>query len=161
LVKDLLFLMLKIAAIVAVFGLLFVFVFGAIRYPDQSMSPAIKNGDLVVYFRHGQVYHAQDAVALTYQGQSQVRRVVAVAGDTVDITADGLLVNGALQQEPEIIAPTLPYVGEVDFPLTVPAGHVFVLADARDGATDSRVYGPVEEDDILGKVMLIIRRRGI
>jgi len=43
----------------------------------------------------------------------------------------------------------------------VPEGFVFVLADSRSGATDSRIYGPVEIDDTLGKIMAVIRRRSI
>ena len=160
--KDLLFLLIKIAAIILAFVLLFTFLFGIIRYQDPSMDPSIKDGDLVIYYRYNKSgYLPQDAVALEVEGQEQVRRVIATAGDTVDITEDGLVINGALQQEPDIYEITERYAGGVSFPLTVPEGQVFVLGDGRVNATDSRIYGCVRIEDTKGKVMMIIRRRGI
>jgi len=160
--KDLLSLFLKILLIAMVFVLLFTFLYGIVRCEDPSMDPAVKDGDLVLYYRYTKGgYLPQDVIALEYDGKTQVRRVVATAGDTVDITEDGLLINGALQQESEIFQDTERYQEGVEFPLTVPEGQVFVLADSRTGATDSRVYGCVSIDDTLGKVMTVIRRRSI
>jgi len=162
LLKDLLVLLTKIALIVLVFVILSTFVFGIIRYGEPAMAPAIKDGDLVVYSRFVQNgYQARDAIVLKADGQWQVRRVIATAGDRVDITEDGLLINGALQQEPEIFQKTERYLDGGEFPLVVPEGQVFVLGDSRDGAADSRIYGCVKTDETLGKVMTVIRRRGI
>jgi signal peptidase I len=162
LLKDLFFLLLKIAVIALTFVLLFTFLFGIIRYQEPSMVPAIKDGDLVIFYRYTQAgYLPQDALALKFNGHTQVRRVVATAGDTVDITEDGLKVNGALQQETGIYQKTERYEEGVSFPLTVPEGEVFVLGDSRVGATDSRVYGCVKVEDTLGKVMAVLRRRNI
>ena len=162
LLRDLFFLLIKIASIALAFILLFTLLFGITRYQDPSMAPAIKDGDLVIFYRYTQSgYQPQDAIALNKNGQIQVRRVIAVAGDTVDITEDGLVINGALQYEPEIHQKTERYEQGADFPLTVPEGQVFVLGDSREGATDSRVYGCVEISETSGKVMAVIRRRGI
>ena len=160
--KDLLSLFLKILLIAMVFVLLFTFLYGIVRCEDPSMDPAVKDGDLVLYYRYTKGgYLPQDVIALEYDGKTQVRRVVATAGDTVDITEDGLLINGALQQESEIFQDTERYQEGVEFPLTVPEGQVFVLADSRTGATDSRIYGCASIEDTLGKVMAVVRRRGI
>ena len=160
--RDLMYLLLKIAIIALAFVLLFTFLFGITRYADPSMSPAIKDGDLVIFHRYTQSgYWPQDVIVLSYNGQTQVRRVIATAGDTVDITEAGLMINGALQQEPGIYEKTERYQDGADFPLTVPEGQVFVLGDSRTGATDSRIYGCVKIEDTLGKVMAVIRRRGI
>ena len=161
--KELLFLLIKIASIVLVLVLLCAFVFGLLRYQDPSMSPAIKDGDLVIYYRYTKAgYIAQDIIILEFEGQKQARRVVATAGDKVDITPEGgLVINGALQQEPGIYQVTERYAEGVSFPLIVPEGYVFVLGDSRVGATDSRIYGCVKIEDTLGKVMTVIKRRGI
>ena len=160
--KDLLFLILKVASIALAFVLLFTFLFGIMRYPEPSMAPAIKDGDLVIFYRYTQSgYLPQDTVVLEFQGRTQVRRVVATAGDTVDIAENGVLVNGALQYEPGIYQKTERYQDGVDFPLAVPEGQVFVLGDNRADATDSRIYGCVRIEDTLGKVMAVIRRRSI
>ncbi|MCL2152352.1 MAG: signal peptidase I [Oscillospiraceae bacterium] len=160
--KELLFLLMKVLLITVTFVLLSTFLFGFIRYQDPSMDPAIKDGDLVIFYRYiKDGYLPQDAVALEYKGHKQVRRVIATAGDEVDISEDGLMVNGALQQEPGIYQKTERYQDGVEFPLIVPEGHVFVLGDFRVDATDSRVYGCVEIEKTLGKVMTILRRRSI
>ena len=160
--KDTLFLLAKIAVILLVFVALSTFLFGLERYKEPSMAPAIKDGDLVIFYRYTKVgYLPQDTIMLEHEGQKQARRVVAIAGDVVDITEYGLVINGALQQEPEIFQKTERYAEGISFPMTVPEGQVFVLGDSRSGATDSRIYGSVYIEDTLGKVMAIIRRRSI
>ena len=160
--KDLLFLLVKIGVIFLAVVVIFTFLFGIIRYDEPSMVPAIKDGDLVIFYRYTDSgYAARDAIVLEHNGKMQVRRVVATAGDNVDITEDGLLINGSLQQELEIYQRTERYEEGREFPLTVPEGQVFVLGDSRTNATDSRIYGPVRIDDTFGKVMTVIRRRGI
>jgi len=160
--KDILFLLLKLAAIALSFVLLFTFMFGLWRYQEPSMAPAVNDGDLVIFYRYTKSgYQPQDTVGMRLENQQLVRRVVATAGDTVDITEDGLVINGALQQEPRIHQKTQRYQDGVEFPLTVPEGEIFVLADSRTDATDSRVFGCVKVSSTLGKVMTVIRRRSI
>jgi len=160
--RDMLFLLIKAGLIALIFVLLLTFLYGIIRYPEPGMAPAIKDGDLVVFYRYTSAgYLPRDVVVLEYNGQKQVRRVVATAGDTVDITGEGLVINGALQQEPEIFQKTERYQEGVSFPLTVPEKQVFLLGDSRRGATDSRIYGCVGIEETSGKVMTVIRRRSI
>jgi len=151
---------LKIAAIVLVFVLIFTFLYGFQRNTDPDMFPMVKDGDLVLYYRLDKNYADEDLLLLKYKEDTEVRRVVAKAGDTVDIKDGELVVNGAIQQEPAIYEETQRYAEEVSFPLTVGPGQVFVLGDARGNATDSRVYGPVNTKDTLGKVITVIRQRG-
>jgi signal peptidase I len=160
--KELLFFVLKIASIIAVGAVLFTFMFGFLRYQEPHMDPAIKDGDMVIFHRYTKTgYLPRDAIVFSVGGKQQVRRVVATAGDTVDITEQGLVINGALQQEPDIHQKTERYTDGVSFPLTVPENQVFVLGDSRDGAEDSRIYGCVKIENTMGKVMAVIRQRSI
>lgn len=161
LIVDIGYLLLKIAIAAGVPALLFTFVFGIFRNEGIAMTPAAKDGDLVIFYRLDKRYTASDAIVLEWKGKRQIRRVAAAAGDTVDITEDGLMINGALQQEAEIYEKTRRYEEGIDFPVTVKEGQVFVLGDGRENSTDSRIYGPVEIEDTLGKVISLIRRRGI
>ncbi len=161
LLQDVLFLLLKIGIIALLFFGLFTFVYGIFSCREPGMEPAVKDGDMVIYYRLDKNYQISDTVAVEYQGETMVRRVVAAEGDKVDITEDGLIINGALQQEENIYEETLRYEEGIDFPITIQEGEVFLLGDARENATDSRIYGPVKVRDTLGKVMVIIRRRGI
>ena len=159
--KELGGLVVKIAVIAITFVLIFTFIYGFYRNADPDMMPMVKTGDLVVFYRIDRNYLIGDLLLLDFQGERQIRRVVARAGDVVDITERGLSINGAVQQETEIFQVTLPYVNGAEFPLTVGDGQVFVLGDARENATDSRVYGPVNSRDTLGTVITVIRRRGL
>lgn len=158
---EILFLFAKIGAICLTFVLLFTFMFGFGRNGDSFMNPAIKDGDLVLFYRLDKRYVAQDVLVLKYQGKIQVRRVIALAGDTVDISQEGLMINGAIQQEPGIYVSTNRYEEGVEFPVTLKEGEVFVLGDHRTNAADSRIYGAVDISDTMGKVMGIFRRRNI
>jgi len=159
--KELVTLGIKIAIISCVFFLLFTLVYGIHQNLDIDAAPTVKAGDLVMFYRLDKEYSIGDLVLLNFQGERQVRRVVAKAGDTVDITEDGLVVNGAVQQEPGIFEETWAYENGPSFPLTVGEHQVFVLGDARANATDSRVYGPVDKEDTLGSVVTIIKRRNL
>jgi len=159
--RELLNLLIKIGAIAAVLVLTFTFVYGLQRNTDPGMAPAVKDGDLVMFYRLDKDYAIGDLLLVDFQGESQVRRVVAKAGDTVDISDGGLIVNGALQQEPDIYQQSRRYADGVSFPLTVGQGQVFVLGDARENASDSRVYGPLDTKDTGGTVIVIVRGRGL
>ena len=150
---------LKLLAIIIVVLLLFTFVFGMFRVEDHGMHPSVKAGDLVMYFRLDRAYIPQDLCVIKRKGNTQVVRVLAKSGDKVDITEQGLLINGAIMQEADIKGITRQFEEGVSFPLTVPEGEIFVLGDNRPKAEDSRIFGPIKVRDTLGTVMLVLRRR--
>jgi len=159
--QEIIHLLLKIAVIITVLILLFTFLLGIYRNCDASMYPAVKEGDLVVFCRLDRSYTAGDCVVVEYEGKKQIRRVIAVAGDTVDITEDGLVINREPQLEIAIYEDTNRYEEGIAFPVMVDEGEVFILGDSRENVADSRIYGCVAAKDTLGKVITIIRRRGI
>jgi signal peptidase I len=86
-----------------------------------------------------------------YRTNRLIKRVVAVAGDKVDISDGNLYINDVLQNEPYVkgITPGL----SLSYPLTVPEGHVFVMGDNRENSMDSRSFGPISIDSIEGKAV--------
>ena len=91
-----------------------------------------------------------------------VCRVIAVSGDTVEITDEGLLlVNGNHMVETNIFSSTVPYLGFQEYPVKLQPGECFVLADLRAGGADSRFFGPVKTEEILGTVITIMRRNNL
>lgn len=159
--QDVKRLVIKIICVVVAGGLIFTFVFGVYRYADPGMKPAIRDGDLLVVYRVDKRYSAMDVTLFEYQGRLLAGRVVAVAGDTVDIGPQGLMVNGAYQQEDSIYEETTQFTGGVTFPLTVGDGQIFVLGDNRTHATDSRIMGCINVADTKGKIIGLIRRRSV
>lgn len=159
---DLLLLAFKVGLVAMFLIFMTTFFFGITQSRDTSMEPAVKEGDLVIYYRPDKSYAVGDAIVVDYNGSLQVRRVVATDGDTVDISADGgLIVNGSTQIEDDIYTTTYPYTDGITFPVTVGSGEVFVLGDNRTSAEDSRMYGTVRISATKGAVMTVIRRRGI
>jgi len=159
--KELVALAIKIAVIIVLFVVAFTFIYGFHMVRDPHMSPMVNDGDVLLFFRLSRDYDINDLLLLNFEGERQVRRVVAQEGDTVDITENGLIVNGSRIHEPMIFQETWRLETAVQFPLTVGRGQVFVLGDARETAIDSRVYGPIYTRDTLGTVITVIRRRGM
>lgn len=89
-------------------------------------------------------------------------RVVARPGDTVEISdGERLVVNGNTIIESNIFYTTPEYAGFVEYPLTLGDDEYFVLADYRKSGADSRFFGAVREDEILGTVITIMRRNNL
>lgn len=157
---DIIFLFVKIVILVLIFIIAFLFIFGIHRCCDDTMSPAIKNGDLAFYYRLQKDYQVSDVVVLKKGNKEQIRRIIAKSGDVVDITNEGLKVNGYIQQEVYIYTETLPYEEGIKFPITLGQDEYFVLADNRTNSEDSRIYGTVKKENIKGILMTFLRRRG-
>lgn len=157
--EELIFLLLKIAILAGMVAAVFTFVFGILHCSGNAMNPAVRDGDLVFYYRLEQEYRASDVVVVEKDGEFQILRIIATAGDEVDLTEEGLNINGYLQQEPEIYKETLPYVEGISFPVNVGENEYFVLGDNRTSAKDSRMFGCIRKDEIKGSVMTILRRR--
>ena len=103
-----------------------------------------------------------EVVVLNKNDTIYLGRVIAVGGDTVDITDDAtLIVNGNAISEPKIFYTTPRFEGYEEYPQTVPEGEYFILVDRREGGEDSRYYGPVSESEILGKVITAVRRNNL
>lgn len=83
-----------------------------------------------------------------------VKRVIAVPGDSVDIRNGSVYVNGELSQY--VDAATVDNQGHFNFPiLEVPDGEYFVLGDNRAHSNDSRFFGYVHENDIIGRAWVL------
>ena len=155
-------LLLNLLIVISVLWLLFGFVIGVAIAPNDDMSPAVRSKDLLLYYRLDQSYLAQDTVVFVKNNTTYIGRVVAVSGDSVDISDDGkLIINGHTVSEPEIRNATPRYEGFVKYPVQLGNDEYFILADARGGAEDSRYFGTVERSEIYGKAFALIRRHGI
>ncbi len=148
--------------VIMVMWLLFGFVIGAVTAPNNDMSPNIKSKDFLLYYRLDQAYNAQDTVVFVKNETTYIGRVVAVSGDSVEISDDEqLIINDHIVSEPEIRAATPRYEGFVEYPVLLGEDEYFILADSRNGAEDSRYFGTVKRAEINGKVIIVIRRHSI
>lgn len=145
-------------AVIVVF-LIFAFVFRAVGVDGDSMFPTLKDGDWVAVSSVTAEIDRGDIIVSTQPWERNVpivKRVIAVGGDTVDIDFDNnaVFVNGVKLNEPYIAELTrVSY--DVEFPLTVDEGRLFVMGDNRNVSLDSRSskIGLIDERYVLGKVL--------
>lgn len=144
----------------AVVYLVFTQAFLVTRNAGLGMFPALKDGDLLIAYRLERDYARNDVVVYSANGRQETGRVIAGEGDVVEMDQNGTLrVNGTVQSG-EILYPTYAKEKE-DFSYQVPEKQVFILGDFRTNTADSRDYGSIPVSDIRGKVITILRRRGL
>lgn len=140
--------------------LIFTQAFLITQVKGMDMFPAVKDGDLMIVFRLQREYATKDIVVYTQEGKTRVGRIVARENDVVTIDDSGTLMTNGTTQSGEILYPTYAKEG-LTYPYRVPQGSIFVLGDYRTQATDSRDFGPVAMTDVKGKLITILRRRGL
>ena len=168
-VKDYQFFLIRLVVFLAVVWILFFQIVGLTHMNSGDMYPRLDAGDLLLFYRLDKDVKAQDIIVINKvtpesEGRKElfICRVVAVAGDTVEITEDQrLLVNGNSMVESNIFYSTPAYEGYTQYPIVLQKGQCFVLADSRMGGNDSRWFGPVNQKEILGTVITVIRRNNL
>ena len=128
------------------------------RLPEvsgRSMEPLIRSGEYVLIntfaFRFGRPRRGE-IVAFRHEGDARegfIKRVIGLPGDRIRIDRGRVYVNGTKQDEP--------YVQDADdrsVPgILVPASSLYVLGDDRANSEDSRSFGPVSEDRLIGRAI--------
>ncbi|SHK45308.1 signal peptidase I [Hespellia stercorisuis] len=147
------------AVLIAIAYLLFHFALGISFVNGSSMYPTLQNRQAVFYNRLHRNYEVGDVVSVRMpSGKFYVKRIVAAAGDEVDLRDGALYINGELQKEPYVSGATLAEEGNVTYPLTVEKGKYFILGDNRENSNDSRAFGTIIEERITGKIVFYVGR---
>ena len=125
-----------------------------LRIFGKSMSPTLREGDIVLSLKTGE-FSTGDVVAFYYNNKILVKRVIASSGDWVDLDEDGTVyVNREKIDEPYL---TEHAYGEtnIELPFQVPESKIFVMGDNRAVSVDSRntAVGCVAEEQVVGKIV--------
>jgi signal peptidase I len=141
-------------AVVVLLVVVKVFVAEPFRIPSESMAPTLRPGDQTLVNKlSGKPPHRGDLVAFhaPRTGEILLKRVVAVGGDTVGLEDGVLVVDGRKVREPYADPDAIDsvYFG----PVRVRPGTVFVMGDNRANSDDSRDFGAVPTDRIIGRAV--------
>ena len=145
--------------------LVFTFAVRGFRVDGPSMRETLQDGDILLILNDYLCgdYQPGDIVILRKasfrDGKPIVKRVIALAGQTVDIDFEAgiVYVDGEALEEDYIREPTWTPEG-LEFPITVPEGHIFILGDNRNNSSDSRHrdLGPIDTRMVMGKAVFLV-----
>jgi signal peptidase I len=134
-----------------------VFIGQATRVEGQSMEPNLHSNQRLVVEKVSYRFHGPqrfDVVVIKVPSQGDellIKRVVGLPGETVEIHDGQVYIDGQLLNEPFTNEQTRPgrYAR-----ITVPPLNVFVLGDNRNHSNDSRSFGPVPIENIVGRAWI-------
>jgi len=137
--------------------LIMVSVAQAFQVEQYSMEPTLLPHDRVLVDKF--LYRLRhlsrgDVIVLRYPLNPQrnyIKRIVALPGDVVEVKAGTLYVNGRPVREPYLNGAAQGNFG----PVTVPQDAVFVMGDNRNNSEDSRSFGALKKELIVGQAVLI------
>jgi len=125
--------------------------------PSSSMEPTLMPGDRIIVNRLAYTTNAPargDVVVFAYPKDPKrtfVKRVIALEGETVELKDNQVFINGGLYKEPYLKPGDYPPYG----PVTVPKGQWLVLGDNRRQSGDSREWGLLPKEALIGKVWFL------
>lgn len=147
-----------VSAVIAV-AVIFTFFFKISSVNGSSMTNTLHDGDRVLITAMDYTVEYGDIVVISQPNDYDevlIKRVIALGGQTVDINpkTGGVVVDGIELNEPYIKERNR-VLGELNFPVTVPDGCVFVMGDNRNGSGDSRfkAVGFIDERYIVGEAV--------
>lgn len=128
-----------------------------LRVSGSSMDPNMSDGDIIIGVKSG-TFETGQVCCFYYNNRLLLKRVIAKAGDWVEIDSEGYVyVNGKQLDEPYVQDRTLG-ICDIEFPYQVPDGQLFMMGDHRSTSVDSRstVVGCINADEIVGRILLRI-----
>jgi len=144
--------------VIIVVVLIRTYIITPIKVDGASMYSTLSDGDVLLLKKYDKKYDRFDVVVFKYGNERLIKRIIGLPGETIEYSGNRLYVNGKYIKEPflknnqETFDFKLRKIGFTE----IPENYYFVLGDNRTNSTDSRVIGPISNNDIQGKTDLVI-----
>ncbi len=130
--------------------------------PTGSMISTIMPNDHLIINRIPYYYRDPikgEIVVFKQNGENLIKRVIAQAGDEVNIVDGYVYINQIKLDESDYVfedGHTYMYTTNIKYPYTIPKGYYFLMGDNRQDSADSRFFGPISRDEICAKAVFRI-----
>lgn len=148
--RSTIYTLITVAAVAVLVATLWMPVF---QVTGSSMTPSLSDAEIVVCLK-SKKFDTGDVIAFYFNNKVLVKRVIAKAGDWVDMDDMGkVFVNGDPIDEPYVDSLAVGNC-DIDLPYQVPESRLFVMGDHRSVSIDSRcsAVGTISTDEIIGKI---------
>lgn len=126
------------------------FVVTPVKVDGSSMSPNLHDGEILLLKKYDKSFDRFDVVVFDYESSRLVKRIIGLPGEVIYYKNNHLFINGQ-----KIDLKDYEFETE-DFELSdlgykkIPKDHYFVMGDNRYNSKDSRIIGPISEDELIG-----------
>lgn len=121
----------------------------------QSMEPTFHDGDYLFLSRTAPIDRF-DVIVIKKRDQRPIliKRVIGLPGEKITLTKEGKIIINEVPLEENYGKEVMEYREDVLNEILIPEGYVYVLGDNRNHSGDSREYGIISIEDVLGEVIL-------
>lgn len=146
--------------IVIIFALLFfIFVMGLQQVIGPSMNPTLNEGDIIItnkFIYRFKSIERNDVVVISQDEKYMIKRIVGLPGETVEYQNNDVLINGKAYKETFTNSETEDFtIQDLGYDV-IPEDMYLVLGDNRENSLDSRTFGLISKNQIIGKAWIKI-----
>ena len=130
-----------------------IFVFSPIRVTGASMNPTLNDKDIMILdeisYRFSEIERF-NIVVVKEENEYLIKRIIGLPGEKIEYKDNKLYIDGKYVKE------DFKHMETMDFSTTLGEDEYFIMGDNRTNSTDSRIFGPISRDEIIGKTSLTI-----
>ena len=130
-----------------------IFVFSPIRVNGASMNPTLNDKDIMILdeisYRFSEIERF-NIVVVKEENEYLIKRIIGLPGEKIEYKDNKLYIDGKYVKE------DFKHMETMDFSTTLGEDEYFIMGDNRTNSTDSRIFGPISRDEIIGKTSLTI-----
>ena len=117
------------------------------------MNPTLNDKDIMILdeisYRFSDIVRF-DIVVVKEENEYLIKRIIGLPGEKIEYKDNKLYIDGKYVKE------DFKHMETMDFSTTLGEDEYFIMGDNRTNSTDSRIFGPISRDEIIGKTSLTI-----